>query len=216
MKLILDNYDAYVGGMIDTIVLTLVSFVLAFVLGTVMAGFRVSPVPPLRAAGTAYVNIFRNTPLAVLMYLFWFGFLPSLGVSGFPRFGAGIIVLTVYTGTFVAEAVRAGINSVAVGQAEAGRSLGLTFPATLGQVIMPQAMRTVVQPLGSIFIALIKNSALVTLISVPNLTKVGDDIGTASSDLFGSLVGVGLAYLTLTLPAGTAVGWIERKVGIRR
>ena len=116
----------------------------------------------------------------------------------------------------MAEAVRAGINSVAVGQAEAGRSLGLTFPATLGQVIMPQAMRTVVQPIGSIFIALIKNSALVTLLSVPNLSKTGEDIGTESADFFPSLIGVAIAYLVLTLPAGAAVGWIERKVAFRR
>ena len=80
----------------DTVVLTLVSFALAFVVGTIVAGFRVSPVPPLRAAGTAYVNIVRNTPLAVLMVLFWFGLLPTSG-SACSRFWAGIIVLTAYT-----------------------------------------------------------------------------------------------------------------------
>ena len=215
MNVVVDNWDAYLAGMIDTIILTLVSFVLAFVVGTIAAGFRVSPVPPLRAAGTAYVNIVRNTPLAVLMVLFWFGLLPALGFS-FSRFLAGIIVLTAYTGTFVAEVVRAGINSVAVGQAEAGRSLGLTFPATLGQIIMPQALRTVVQPLGSIFIALIKNSALVTIISVPNLTKAGEAIGTETAEFFPALLGAGLAYLVLTLPAGAAVGWIERRVAFQR
>ncbi len=215
MNVVVDNYDLYLEGMIDTIVLTLVSFVLAFVVGTIVAGFRVSPVPPLRAAGTAYVNIVRNTPLAVLMYLFWFGILPAIGVI-LPRFTAGIIVLTAYTAAFIAEAVRAGINSVAVGQAEAGRSLGLTFPATLAQVIMPQAMRTVVQPLGSIFIALIKNSALVTIISVPNLTKTAEAIGTAEVAFFPALLGAGLAYLVLTLPAGAVVGLIERKVAFRR
>jgi glutamate transport system permease protein len=215
VNVVLDNQDLYVAGMVDTIVLTLVSFALAFVVGTIVAGFRVSPVPPLRAAGTAYVNIVRNTPLAVLMYLFWFGVLPAVGII-LPRFTAGIIVLTAYTGTFVAEAVRAGINSVAVGQAEAGRSLGLTFPATLGQIIMPQAMRTVVQPLGSIFIALIKNSALVTIISVPNLTKTGEAIGSDTAQFFPALLGAGLAYLVLTLPAGAAVGWIERRVAFRR
>ncbi len=215
MNIVVDNLDAYLAGMVDTTVLTLVAFALAFVVGTVVAGFRVSPVPPLRAAGTAYVNIFRNTPLALLMFLFWFGFLPAIGIS-MSRFWVGIIVLTTYTGTFVAEAVRAGINSVAVGQAEAGRSLGLTFPETLGQVIMPQAMRTVVQPLGSIFIALIKNSALVTIIAVPNLTKTGEAIGSAEAQFFPALLGAGLAYLVLTLPAGAVVGWIEHKVAFRR
>lgn len=215
MDVILDNVDAYLAGMVDTIVLTLLSFALAFVVGIVVAGFRVSPVPPLRAAGTAYVNIVRNTPLAVAMVLFWFGLLPSLGLR-FSRFWAGIIVLTAYTGTFVAEAVRAGINSVAVGQAEAGRALGLTFPATLGQVVLPQALRTVVQPLGSIFIALIKNSAIVTTISVANLTKAAEEIGTATAQFFPSIMGAALAYLVLTLPSGAAVGWIERKVAFSR
>lgn len=215
MNIVVDNFDAYLAGMIDTIVLTLVSFALAFVVGTIVAGFRVSPVPPLRAVGTAYVTIVRNTPLAVSMVLFWFGLLPALGIS-LSRFWAGIIVLTTYTASFVAEAVRAGINSVAVGQAEAGRSLGLTFPATLGQIILPQAMRTVVQPLGSIFIALIKNSALVTIISLPNLTKTGEAIGTATVQFFPALLGAGVAYLLLTLPSGAAVGWIERKVAFRR
>lgn len=214
MDVILDNLDAYLAGMLDTVELTVLSFALAFVVGTITAGFRVSPVPPLRAAGTAYVNIIRNTPLAVLMVLFWFGF-PNVGIS-YPRFWSGIIVLTAYTGTFVAEAVRAGINSVAVGQAEAGRALGLTFPQTMGLVIMPQAMRTVVQPLGSIFIALIKNSALVTIISLPNLTKTGEEIGTRTAEFLPSLLGVAVAYLILTLPAGAAVGWIEHKVAFRR
>jgi glutamate transport system permease protein len=214
MDIVVDNLDAYLRAMRDTAVLTVLSFALAFVVGIVVAGFRVSPVPPLRAVGTTYVNLVRNTPLAVLMVLFWFG-LPNAGIS-YSRFWSGIIVLTAYTGAFVAEAVRAGINSVAVGQAEAGRSLGLTFPQTMGLVILPQAIRTVVQPLGSIFIALIKNSALVTIISLPNLTKTGDEIGTRTAQFLPALLGVALAYLLLTLPAGAAVGWIERRVSFRR
>lgn len=214
MDVVLDNLDLFVEGLRTTVSLTLLSYSAAFVIGIVVAGFRVSPVPPLRAAGAFYVGTVRNTPLAVLMVLFYFG-LPDVGIL-YSAYVSAIIVLSLYTGSFVAETIRSGINSVAKGQAEAARALGLTYPQVLRIVILPQALRAVIAPLGSIFIALIKNSALVTLISVPNLTKVGDDIGTASSDLFGSLVGVGLAYLTLTLPAGTAVGWIERKVGIRR
>jgi glutamate transport system permease protein len=214
MDIVVDNLDAYLIGMRDTVILTVVSFALAFVVGTVVAGFRVSPVPPLRAAGTCYVNLVRNTPLAVLMVLFWFG-LPNVGIS-YPRLWSGIIVLTAYTASFIAEAVRAGINSVAVGQAEAGRSLGLTFPQTLGVVILPQAVRTVVQPLGSIFIALIKNSALVTIISLSNLTRTAEEIGTRTAQFLPSLLGAAIAYLILTLPAGVAVGWIERKVAFRR
>jgi len=197
-----------------TVVLTLLSFAIAFVIGVVAAGFRVSPVPPLRLVGTAYVNVIRNTPLALLLVLFYFGF-PNIGI-GYSKFTAGIIVLSAYTGTFVAETIRAGINSVARGQAEAARSLGMTFPQAMVAVILPQALRTVVQPLGSIFIALIKNSALVTIISVANLSKSVERIATDTAQLTPVYVGAAIAYLALTLPSEQAVAWIERKVAIRR
>src|SRR6266567_2140230 len=129
-----------------TVELTLGSFALALVLGTITAAARVSPVPPLRAAGAFYVETLRNTPLTVIFVLFFFG-LPKVGIQYSP-FVSAIIVLGLYTGTFVGETVRSGINSVAQGQAEAARSLGLTFPQVLGVVVLPQAFRTVVAPLG--------------------------------------------------------------------
>ena len=214
MGVVLDNLDQFLDGMRDTVVLTLVSFAFAAVIGVVVAGFRVSPVPPLRAAGAFYVNIVRNTPLAVLFILFFFG-LTKVGMT-YPPFTTGIIVLSVYTASFVAETVRAGINSVARGQGEAARSLGMTFPQLLAVIVLPQAVRTVVQPLGSIFIALIKNSALVTIISVANLGKTADALATETAQYVPIYLGTAVAYLLLTLPAGQAVGWLERKVAIRR
>jgi glutamate transport system permease protein len=214
MQVIIDHLGQYLGGMADTIALTLLSFACAFLIGIVVAGFRVSPVPPLRAVGGLYVNIVRNTPLLLIFVLFYQG-LPKVGIL-FPPFPSSIIVLSLYTGTFVAETVRAGINSVAVGQAEAGRSLGMTFPQVLGIVVLPQALRTVVQPLGSIFIALIKNSALATIIAVPNLGRVASEIAVETAQYIPSYVGAGLAYLALTLPSGAAIGWIERRVAIKR
>ena len=214
MDVVLDNLDLYLLGIRDTVVLTVVSFALAFLVGVVVAGFRVSPVPPLRAAGAFYVNTFRNTPLALLFFLFYFGF-PKMGI-GFSAFTWAIIVLTVYTGTFVAETVRAGINSVARGQGEAARALGLSFPQTLGVVVLPQAIRTVVQPLGSIFVALIRNSALATIISVANLSKTADQISTDTVQFVPVYLGVAVAYLLLTLPSGLAVGFLERKFAIKR
>lgn len=214
MGVVLDNLDEFLAGMRDTAVLTLVSFAFAAALGVVVAGFRVSPVPPLRAAGAFYVNVVRNTPLAVLFILFYFG-LTKVGLTYAP-FTTAIIVLSLYTGTFVAETVRAGINSVARGQGEAARSLGMTFPQLLSVVVLPQAIRTVVQPLGSIFIALIKNSALATLVSVANLGKTADALATETVRYVPIYLGTAVAYLLLTLPAGQAVGWLERKVAIRR
>jgi glutamate transport system permease protein len=195
-------------------VLTLTSFAVAAVLGVIVAGFRVSPVPPLRAAGAAYVNVVRNTPLAVLFILFYFG-LTKVGLVYEP-FTTAVLVLSIYTGTFVGETVRSGINAVSRGQGEAARSLGMTFPQLLTVIVLPQAVRTVVQPLGSIFIALIKNSALATLISVSNLGSTADALATETAQVVPIYLGTAVAYLLLTLPAGQAVGWLERRVAIRR
>jgi glutamate transport system permease protein len=214
MNVVLDNLDLYLLGMRDTVVLTLVSFLFAFLVGLVVAAFRVSPVPPLRAAGTLYVNIFRNTPLVLLLYLFYFG-LVKVGFD-FSAFTWSIMVLTIYAAAFVAETVRAGINSVSRGQGEAARALGLSFPQTLVVIVMPQAIRTVIQPLGSIFIALIRNSALVTVISVANLGATADEISTNTAVFVPVYLGVAVAYLLLTLPSGVAVGFLERKFAIKR
>jgi glutamate transport system permease protein len=211
---VVDNLDRFLEGMRFTAVLTLVSFAAAAVLGVIVAGFRVSPVPPLRLAGAFYVNVVRNTPLAVLFILFFFG-LTKVGLVYGP-FTTAVLVLSIYTGTFVGETVRAGINAVSRGQGEAARSLGMTFPQLLVVIVLPQAVRTVVQPLGSIFIALIKNSALATIISVPNLSRTADQLATETAQVVPIYLGAAIAYLLLTLPAGQAVGWLERRVAIRR
>ena len=214
MGVVLDNLDRFLEGMQATVVLTLLSFAFAAVIGVVVAGFRVSPVPPLRAVGAAYVTVVRNTPLAVLFVLFFFG-LTKVGIR-FEPFTTGIVVLALYTGTFVAETVRAGINAVARGQGEAARSLGMTFPQLLTVIVLPQAVRTVVQPLGSIFIALIKNSALVSIISVSNLGETADQLATETVRFVPIYLGAAVAYLLLTLPSGWAVGWLEDRVAIKR
>ncbi len=214
MGVVVDNLDRFLEGMRFTAVLTLVSFAVAAVLGVIVAGFRVSPVPPLRLAGAFYVNVVRNTPLAVLFILFFFG-LTKVGLVYEP-FTTAVLVLSIYTGTFVGETVRAGINAVSRGQGEAARSLGMTFPQLLVVIVLPQAVRTVVQPLGSIFIALIKNSALATIISVSNLSRTADQLATETAQVVPIYLGAAIAYLLLTLPAGQAVGWLERRVAIRR
>jgi glutamate transport system permease protein len=211
---VLDNLGEFLDGLQGTVVLTLVSFAIAFVVGVLTAAFRVSPVPPLRFVGTAYVNTIRNTPLPVLFILVYFGF-PTIGFQ-YSRFTASVIVLAAYTGTFVAEAVRAGINSVARGQAEAARSLGMTFPQSMVAVVLPQALRTVVQPVGSIFIALIKNSAIATILSVPNLSKSVERVVTDTAEYTPVYMAGALFYLALTLPAERVVAWIEHRAAIRR
>ncbi len=197
-----------------TIVLTLASFAVAMVVGTVVAAFRVSPVPPLRAAGALWVQMLRNTPLTVLLLLFVFGF-TKIGLQ-YSYEVSSIIVFGAYTSAFVAETVRSGINAVARGQAEAARAIGLTFPQILRIVVLPQAFRTVVPPLGNIFIALTKNTSIASIVSVLDLTEVADRLNNATARPIAVFLGAAAAYLMLTLPSGFAFGWLERKVAIRR
>lgn len=214
MSVVLDNLDLYAAGIRTTVVLTLASFAVALVVGTAVAGARVSPVPPLRAAGAIWVEVIRNTPLAVQFVIFYFGF-TKIGVQ-YPAFTSSIIVLGAYTSAFVAETLRSGINSVNPGQAEAGRALGLRFSQLLGAIVLPQAFRTVAAPLGSVFIALTKNSSLASIISVLELTEVADRLNTATARPVAVFLGAAVGYLILTLPSGWAVGAIERKVAIAR
>jgi glutamate transport system permease protein len=214
VDVVLDNLDAYLEAMRTTAVLTVVSFAAAMVIGVVIATFRVSPVPPLRLAGTVWVEALRNTPLAVLFLLFFFG-LPKIGILYSPLVSS-LVILSVYTSTYVAETVRAGINSVSRGQAEAARSLGLTFPQVLARIVMPQALRTVVAPLGSVFIALIKNSGIASTIAVLDLTGTARRLSEITARPLAIFAGAAVAYLILALPAGWAVGALERRVAIKR
>jgi glutamate transport system permease protein len=179
-----------------------------------MASFRVSPVAPLRAAGTAYVEVVRNIPLAVLMVLFFFGF-PKLGIAYSP-FLSGVIVLSAYTGAFMTETIRAGINTVARGQVDAARAVGLTFPQVLFVIVLPQALRSVVGPLGNLFIALTKNSSIASLIAAAELTHASRLLINETAQPLAILVGTAVAYLMLTLPSGLIFGAIERRTAVRR
>ena len=198
-----------------TVGLTLLSFVFAFLLGTVIATCRVSPVPPLRVFGTVWVEIFRNTPLTVMMVIFFFGF-TKIGVGPYEPFPSAVVVLSVYTSAFVAETLRSGVNTVAGGQGEAARAIGLTFVQTLTLVVLPQAMRSVVGPIGSLFIALTKNSSIASVISVLELSKAAENLITDTAQPFPVLIGSGLAYLLLTLPSGFLFGALERRVAFKR
>lgn len=194
--------------------LTLWSWFLAFGLGIVIAAFRVSPVPPLRWVGTAYVETVRNCPLTVLFVLFFFG-LPEAGLV-YPRFLSAVVVLGLYTAAFVAEAVRAGIGTVARGQVEAARAIGLTFPQALRIVVLPQALRTVVAPLGNLFSALIRNSSVAFSISVIELTGTAQRVAIDAVAFFPAFLGAAAIYLAMTLPTGWAIGAIERRVAVKR
>jgi len=215
VDVVLEHLGDYATGLRTTLALSLVSFALALLLGFAVATMRVSPVAPLRAAGLAYVETFRNIPLTAFFALAVFG-LPKVGIGFSTFFRFAVLVLGTYTGAFVAEAVRSGINTVAAGQAEAARSLGLTFGQTLWNVVLPQALRSVVQPIGSLFIALAKNSAIASAFAVVELTSTFDQLTEREAATLPLLVGTALAYLSITVPAGLLTGAVERRVAFKR
>lgn len=215
MQAVIDNLGLYWDGFRTTLWLTLLSAVIALVLGTILGAFRVSPVAPLRWFGTAYVDIVRNTPLT-LVFIFFVFVAPQVGIT-VPFFASAVAALSVYTAAFVCEAVRSGVNSVNVGQAEAARAIGLTFSQTLNLVILPQALRSVVPPLINIFIALTKNSSVAGGFFVAELFGVGRQLANSeSANVIPVLIGVGLFYLVITVPSGYLAGRVERKVAFAR
>jgi glutamate transport system permease protein len=212
---VVDNLDAYRQGFLTTLALTVLASALALALGTLLAAMRVSPVPTLRGAGTAYVEIVRNTPLTVVFFFAVF-VLPQLDI-GLSFFVFAVVAVTVYHAAFFCEAVRSGINAVAVGQAEAARSIGLTFTQSLRLVILPQALRTVVPPLINVVIALTKNTSIAAAFGVVELTAVGTRLANANADaVLAVLAGVAVCYLVLTLPSGWLAGRLERRVAVAR
>jgi glutamate transport system permease protein len=212
---VLDNLDAYRQGFVTTLELSVLASALALALGTVLAAMRVSPVPTLRAAGAAYVELVRNTPLTLVFFFVVF-VLPQLDIL-LPFFVFAVIALTVYHAAFFCEAVRSGINAVGAGQAEAARSIGLTFGQTLQLVVLPQALRTVVPPLINVVIALIKNSSIAAAFAVAELTAVGTRLANTNGDaVIQILLGVAVCYLVLTLPSGWLAGRLERRVAVMR
>ncbi|MFC5379823.1 ABC transporter permease subunit [Aquipuribacter nitratireducens] len=216
MSVLVDNIDLFWEGFLRSLEIIVFALVGSLVLGTVLAMMRVSPAPPLQRFGSLYVALVRNSPLTVMLFFTAF-VLPALGFNA-EFFWLGVLGLSLYTAGFVCEAIRSGINAVPAGQAEAARSIGLTFGQSLGQVIMPQAFRSVVPPLGSVIIAMQKNSAILGVFGVGgDLLSVGNRLisaqGFAVSVVF---LGVWVGYLAITLPTGALLGLLERKVAIVR
>ncbi|GAA0933879.1 amino acid ABC transporter permease [Nonomuraea longicatena] len=210
MSVLLEHLPELWQGLLVTFQLIAASFALAAVLGVVVTAMRVSPVPVLRALGTAYVETFQNLPLLVLLVLAFFG-LPEIGIKASALVTA-IVVIGVYQAAYVAEALRSGVNSVGQGQGEAARALGLTFTQSLRLVILPQALRTVVQPLGNVFIALTMNTALAGAISVVDLTAVANRVNLVEAQPIAIFVGAGLAYAAVAAVVGFATTRLERRL----
>ena len=216
MDAVTENIGLFLGGYWRSLTICLVALAGSLVLGVLIAACRVSPVPPLRALGAFWVTTFRNTPLSLVLFFCAFG-LPELGINR-SFFFFGVLGLVLYTSAFVCEAVRSGINSVPAGQAEAARSIGLNFSQGLRFIVLPQALRTVVPPLGSVLIAMFKNSAVVGAFGVGgDLWSTGQTLTSARGlETLPVFLGVAFFYLCITLPAGAFLQVLERKVKIAR
>lgn len=204
----------FLGGMGITLQLTLLSFAMALLLGTALTVMAVGPVPPLRWFSTVYIEIMRMTPLLALLLLFVFG-LPKLGVM-YGLESSTVIVLGLYTAAWIAEVLRAGINTVPVGQVEAARAMGMRFGQVLGNLVIPQALRTVIPPLGNLFINQIKASSIAAAIGVFDITYTAQRINFETAQAVPTFAGATLAYMLLTVPLGLAVRRLERHLAVRR
>jgi putative glutamine transport system permease protein len=209
-----ENAGMLLLGLLTTIEISALALVIALVVGVLVAVLRVAPSRALRRAGTAYVELFRNIPLLVQIFFLFFA-LPSAGIT-LPAFWCGVLAIGIYTAAFVAEAIRSGISAVAHGQLEAALASGLPYPQAMRLVILPQAIRLTIPPLGNTVLNMIKNTSLVSAIGIWDILGTANEIGAHTFAYIELFVGAGILYLALTLPTAWVVNTLERRLSLVR
>lgn len=214
------------GAFWITIKLTVFSAIGAMILGTILTAMRVSPVAFLRTISTFYINTVRNTPLTLLILFCSVGLYQNLGLTLAPEnddfiknnnFWIAVLGFVLYTSTFVAESLRSGINTVHFGQAEAARSLGLSFPQIFGSIIFPQALRAAIVPLGNTLIALTKNTTIASVIGVAEASLLmKSTIENHANQLFLVFGIFALGFMILTLPMGLVLGSLSNRLAVKK
>jgi polar amino acid transport system permease protein len=195
-------------GLWVTIWISFVSGFVGLIIGLIAGLCRLSPNPALRGLAVLYIELIRGTPLLVQIFIFYF-FIGT--VLNLDRIVAGIGALALFVGAYTAEIIRAGIQSIARGQTEAARSLGMSATETMIHIVLPQAFKRVLPPLAGQFISLIKDSSLVSVIAITDLTKSGREIITASFATFEIWFTVALLYLAVTSVLSQLLFWLERR-----
>lgn len=215
MSILIENYlPTLAAALWLTLRITGISFAGALVLGTILAVFRISPIPPLRVVGAVYVEIFRNVPLVALVVLVVYG-LPDIGFN--PGFLPGVIIATTAVGTaFACETLRTGINAVGLGQVEAARAVGLPFVGIMRHVVIPQAARSVVGPLVTLFIGILLSSSMAAVVGQPDLTYTASLINSKEALGLVTFGVVAVIYATLSLLAAGIGARVEKKVQVLR
>ncbi|MFF5481766.1 amino acid ABC transporter permease [Streptomyces sp. NPDC012935] len=216
------NDPTLLGAFWMTVKLTFFSAIGSMILGTVLAAMRVSPVPLMRGFGTAYVNIVRNIPLTVIIIFTSLGLADIFGVTmgasdfGVRGFRLAILGFVAYTAAFVCEAIRSGINTVPLGQAEAARAIGLTFSQTLRLIILPQALRSVIGPLANVLIALTKNTTVAAAIGVAEAAYLMKEMIENEAEVVLIAAVFAFGFVVLTLPTGLFLGWLSKRLAVKR
>ena len=209
-----DNKDIYFSAFKTTLSLFLIGGLGALVFGTLLGAMRVSPVPVLRAVGTTYVQLIRNTPLTLVFALLVFA-APKLGLN-LDYFPTACVALITYTSAFVCEALRSGINTVPTGQGEAARALGMTFNQVLSTIVLPQAFRAIVPPLMSIFIALMKNTTIAAGFSVLEAGALQPYLSERGQNQMYVLIWITIGFLILIIPLIALQRTLERRWKVAR
>jgi polar amino acid transport system permease protein len=200
-------------GALITLEVTILAVIFGTIVGTILGMGRLSKLLLLKIPSYAYIEFIRGTPLLVQIYIIYFG-LPSMGID-FPPFTAAVVALSINASAYIAEIVRAGIQSISKGQTEAARSLGMNVWQTMRYIILPQAFRNILPALGNEFIALTKESSLVSVIGIAELTRQGQYIISRTFKSFEIYGGVAIVYFAMTFTLSQIVNWIEKKVTIK-
>jgi glutamate transport system permease protein len=214
MNTVLSFAWRFIEGMGVTIELSALSFAMAFLLGVALTVMAVGPLAPLRWLAATYIEVMRMTPLLALLLLFVFG-LPKLGFM-YSLTMSSVLVLGFYTAAWIAEVLRAGVNAVPPGQIEAARSIGMTFTQVIGNVVIPQAVRTVIPPLGNLFVNQIKASAIAAAIGVFDITYTAQRINFKTAQAVPTFAAAMFAYMVLTVPLGLLMRRLERSMAVAR
>jgi polar amino acid transport system permease protein len=207
-----DGWPELAHGALITIEVTVGAIVLGCLIGLVIGVGRLDPRRRVvYGLCTAYVSVIRGTPLLVQLFIWFFG-LPHFGLY-FPAFFCGIVGMGIYSGAYVSEIVRGAVQSVEPGQMEAARSLGMSYWRAMREVVVPQAVVRMIPPLGNEFIALIKNSSLVSLLTIADLMHEGQKIISTSYRSLEVYLAIALVYFVLTNVTGLALRAVERRLG---
>ncbi|MFD1466002.1 amino acid ABC transporter permease [Lapidilactobacillus mulanensis] len=209
ISILVGHWSELIEGMKYTIASSLLALVGSLILGVIFAMFVISPNKSLNVIGKIYVEIFRNIPLLVIA-MFFYIVMPRI-FPGLDGFKAGTIGLTIYTSAFIAETVRAGIESVPVGQMEAARSNGMAYLQAMRYIVLPQAIKIVVPSLGNQFVNLVKNSSVLAFLAGFDLMYQGNLIASTTFKTTDTYLAVGLLYLVMTMPLSYFMRYLEKR-----